>query len=206
MSTKPLSKRKLEVDNQIEQAPDFKGEMANIVKNEVLEKSVTTAWEQLLGKSEKSKGPYEQIMQEGEFIEFSAEEKKSEAAPAIDYVREILTTTQATQKRENSELRAKIQEITIELKKISKSSREIEAVIKDVNIDMLPEDPGKYHINFFEWLLLTVQTARIRVEESANWASAVTGKSTKKDFWSLARKHGTSYQLSGERVVAQQVG
>ena len=117
-----------------------------------------------------------------------------------------MTTSEQRQKQENRELRTKIEEITIELKKLSKSSKELEVTIKDVNIDLLPEAPGKYHVNFFEWILLTIQIARVRVEESANWASTVTGKRAKKDYWSLSRKHGTSYQLSGERAVAQQVG
>jgi hypothetical protein len=201
-------KRKLEQDrNQIEQNLDLKKEMAKSFKNELLEKSVTTAWEQILGtpKTQKEQDNTQTIT-EGEVVNIYSKEKGAEIQPAIDYTREILTTTEVSQKKEHNEIKSRIEEIIIELKEISKSSKLLQTTIKDVNMDIIPQAPGKYHVNFFEWILLTLHTARIRVEESANWASAVIGKRAKKDFWTLARKHGTSFQLSSERAVAQQVG
>lgn len=207
MATKPHSKRKLEVDrNQIESIDDLRKETTRILKNDVLEKSVTTAWEQILGISGKKTHQTEGELAEGQELVFEQKEVRVEAQPAIEYAREIIHAGEITTRRENQEVRAKIEEITIELKKISESSNVLEATIKDVNIDMLPETPGKYHLNFFEWLLSTLQVARVRVENSANWATSVVGKRAKKDFWSNVRKHGTQYQLSSERVVSQQVG
>lgn len=202
-----LKRTKREIDrNHMESVEDTRKELTQTVKNEVLEKSVTTAWEQLLGKREAPKTRVEGDLKEGEPLTLSRREKAKSIEPAINYASEIVNSSEKSARRENQELRIRVEEIVIELKKLSKSSKQLEASIKDVNIDILPETPGKYHLNFFEWLLASLKTARIKVEESASWVSVVTGKRTKKDFWSLARKHGTSYQLSSERVVAQQVG
>jgi hypothetical protein len=70
----------------------------------------------------------------------------------------------------------------------------------------MPAKPGKYHLNFFEWMLVTIQNARMRIEDSAAWVGVVSGKKNKKDYWNLAKSHGTSFMLSGERVAATQVG
>lgn len=206
-SRSTLKRTKREVDqNQVESVEDLRKELVKGVKSEVLEKSVTTAWEQLLGISKSETNQDTGDLREGEELTLSKKERRLEVEPAIDYAGEIIHAQERSAKRENRELTVRVEEIIVELKKISKSSKQIEVAVRDVNLDLLPEAPGKYHLNFFEWLLITLQTVRIRVEESASWASVVSGKRAKKDFWSLARKHGTSYQLSGERVVAQQVG
>ena len=97
-------------------------------------------------------------------------------------------------------------ELRIEIAKLAQSSSELEAVVQDVNLDNLPEAPGKLHVNFFEWIVLQLRTARIRVENSVSWSNAVLGKGNKKKYWNLAQKHRTSFSLSSERVVAQQTG
>jgi hypothetical protein len=35
---------------------------------------------------------------------------------------------------------------------------------------------------------------------------ALAGKKAKKGYWDSAKKHGTSFTLSSDRVVSQQVG
>ena len=111
-----------------------------------------------------------------------------------------------TSNETNRQLNTKIEELRIEIAKLAKSSTQLEVMVKDVSIERVGPNPGKYHLNFFEWVLATIQIARIRVEESTNWLSTVSSKSRKRDYWSSAKKHGTSFMLSGERVVAQQTG
>jgi hypothetical protein len=175
------------------------------LKNE-LQLDVTRAWEQLLGKSLKTTQKESYELQEGEEVDFSKKEKKVQIAPAIDYFAEIIHSEKRISAEQNRELSAKIEEIRIEITKLAKSSKQLEMVVKDVSIEKIGPNPGKYHLNFFEWVFASIQTARIRVEESTSWLSIVSTKSRKKDYWSLSKKHGTSYMLSGERVVAQQTG
>lgn len=144
-------------------------------------------------------------LSEGEEIVFS-KVKKLEVEAAYDYKGEILHFEQKGTQRENYELRTRIEQITIELKKLAKSSKELEVTFKNVTVEQLPVNPGKYQLNFFEWMLVTIQNARMRIEDSAAWIGVVSGKKNKKDYWMLAKKHGTSFSLSGERTAATQTG
>lgn len=145
-------------------------------------------------------------LNEGVEIIFPKKEKTVNIEPGIDYLREIVHAETRINRKEQTQLEAKIQEIVIELKKLSQSSKELELEFKDITVATLPTTPGKYHLNFFEWMLITIQNARMRVEDSAAWVNVIAGKKGKKDYWSLAKAHGTSFSLSGERVVAQQTG
>jgi hypothetical protein len=94
----------------------------------------------------------------------------------------------------------------LELKQLSKSVKGLETQVRDVDTNMLPPTPGKYHETFFEYLLTVLKNARIRIEDSSNWLSVVAKKASRKGYWGMAKKHGTSYTLSADRAVAQQVG
>jgi hypothetical protein len=214
MTTKTSKKQLGNVDtNPIEQQIS---QGVSVIKQAIKDEAqaeINTLWRQLLRPTKEmtkedikqpvNEGPVKTgDLSEGEELIFS----KQEIQPAIDYVNEILHSQEKTTQKENQELRVKIEEITIELKKLSKSSKELELTFRDVDVETLPQAPGKYHLNFFEWILITIRNTRMRVEESASWIGVVSGKKAKKDYWALAKKHGTSYMLSGERVVAQQVG
>ena len=93
----------------------------------------------------------------------------------------------------------------VELKQLSSSVKQLETQVKDVDMGMLPQTVGKYHENFFEFVLTSLRNARIKIEDSTNWLSAV-GKKAKKGFAANAKKSGTSYTLSADRAVSQQVG
>src|SRR3989344_5698474 len=67
-------------------------------------------------------------------------------------------------------------------------------------------NPGKYHVSFFEWVLLLVRQARMKVEDSSAWLGAFKSKKAKKQYWSMFKKHGTTFGLSNERVVSTQTG
>lgn len=164
------------------------------------------AMRQMLGVKEDSNQKTSGDLSEGQDIVFPKKEKRVDIEPGIDYFREIIHAETRISKKSEAQLETKIQEIIIELKKLSESSKELQLEFKDISVATLPVKPGKYHLNFFEWMLVTIQNARMRVEDSAAWVSVISGKKGKKDYWTLAKSHGTSFSLSGERVVAQQVG
>jgi hypothetical protein len=181
---------------------------ASALKGEA-EEDISRAWKQLLGLSEAktdTKSNESHDLREGEEFVLPKRENKVNIAPAIDYVSEILHAERRISSEDSRNLNAKIEQLRIEITKLAKSSSELEVVVKDISIESVGPNPGKYHLNFFEWVLATIQAARIRIEDSANWLSSVSTKSQKKGFWNSVKKHGTSYMLSGERAVAQQVG
>ncbi|MCL4353404.1 DUF5660 domain-containing protein [Patescibacteria group bacterium] len=181
---------------------------------------VNALWNQLLGASKQAKkedikhtsneGPVGQNdfieMREGEEIVLGKSERMAEIEPAIDYFSEIINATERASSQEQRELSQKIEEVRVEIAKLAKSSTELEVIVKDVTIENIIPNAGKYHLNFFEWLLVTLQSARIKIEDSTSWLTVISAKTHKKGYWPSAKAYGTSFTLSGERNVATQVG
>jgi ElaB/YqjD/DUF883 family membrane-anchored ribosome-binding protein len=74
--------------------------------------------------------------------------------PGIDYHREIVHTESRAQKREVSEIEQKIQQIIYELQRLTASSEVLKQEFKEVTTDTHIVNPGKYHLSFFEWMLV----------------------------------------------------
>lgn len=182
------------------------------VRNE-LNQEWQTFMRQALGTAEQASKKIKAIegeLSEGEEVSFAKEktEKRTEIEPGIDYKREVIHAETINVQRENMQLKGQLEQIRVELKKIVETSKELEATFKEVAKETVQRTvtPGKYHVNFFEWMLATIQTARVRIESSASWIGAISGKKSKRDYWSLSQSQGTSFSLSGERVVSQQTG
>jgi hypothetical protein len=102
-----------------------------------------------------------------------------------------------------------LREIMAEIKKLADSSKALQVQFKAVAVEQYVVKPGKYHKNFFSWLLSVIRAARMKVEDSGAWLSAAKGKHAKKgSYWANAdaKVGGTSFSLSGERNVSNQVG
>jgi uncharacterized protein DUF5660 len=142
----------------------------------------------------------------------SASEKHAEKAPhrqaeaAIDYHKNIVENRKQASKSEVREMQRNIEQIKVELSKLITSSQVLKLEFAEVSVEQTSPTIGEYHINFFEWMLVVIRTAREKVEDSNAWLGTVKGKGAKKDYWGMFKKHGTTFGLSGERAVATQVG
>jgi len=208
---KQFDKNSIEaVRNPFEDVVGIKNLPREMVKQTVGEskKMASGFIEQLLGiNGFKSSGE----MTPGQEIDLSVKREKKEKVEkrveaGIDYISEILHGEKRISRHEQAELNQRIDQLLGELHKLAQSSKSLEVEFKQVVVEQRPVMAGKYHVNFFEWLLSVVRAARIKVEESSSWLGAISGKKSKKDYWGMAKKHGTSFSLSGERVVATQVG
>jgi len=184
----------------------------SVVKNvnEELKRETHLAWDMSLGLGEfgaKRSGE----MQQGEEIVL-AQKKQEEKTKlkniegGINYSSEIIHAERRTTQETNREIKMSVQEILVELKKIKGMSKEIEFQFRDVDTINMPENPGKYHLNFFEWVLSVVRSARMKIEDSKAWLTSVSSKSAKREHWTSNKKQGTQFGLSGERSVATQTG
>lgn len=126
--------------------------------------------------------------------------------PGIDYRREILEGGKKILHENTRLIQTKVEEILIEIKKIASAQKELEVELGEVTIEQRIVSPGKYHLNFLEWLLSVIRLARTKIEDSSAWLSAFQSKKTKKQYWAMFKKHGTTFGLSNERVVATQTG
>lgn len=176
---------------------------------------INDAWKQLLGGQEKKsqqhakKGdmkPGEAVNLKQKGYEKPEEKEKPHIEAGIDYKREIIYGTEMSERRNNRELETKLQEIVIELKRLASSSKVLQAEFREVTMEQRITKPGKYHVNFFEWVLTVVRSARMRVEDSGAWLSTMKNKKKSKSYWEQFKKKGTTFALSNERNVATQVG
>lgn len=154
-------------------------------------------------------------LQEGQELDLADLNQKKEShgkvdlEPGIDYRREILHGSERIKNQETQVLARQIESIVIELKRLAASSKELEIEFKDVVVEERIVKPGKYHQSFFEWMLIMIRNARIRVEDASAWLSVMHGKKNKRqsqNYWQMFKKHGTTFGLSNERVLATQTG
>ena len=128
---------------------------------------------------------------------------------AIDYHgrfrNEIVHSRERASKGEMNEMRQNIEQIKKELSKLIESSHILKLEFAEVSVEQTV-NVGAYQLNFFEWMLAVIRSAREKVEDSNAWLGTVKGKGAKKDYWGMFKKHGTTFGLSGERSVATSVG
>ena len=135
-------------------------------------------------------------------------DKKSEhntAAPAIDYHREIAESDRIASNENQQVMQSQIQEILFELKKITEASAEMAMEFKEVTIEQRIENPGEYHVNFFQWMLSVVRAARAKIEDSGAWLNTMKSKKGQRNYWSMFKKHGTTFdfQMSASWLLRQ---
>lgn len=130
---------------------------------------------------------------------------KKEAA--INYGSDVLQHAERATHQEAREISQKLQEIMNELRRLVSTSKVLEMEFADVSVEQAPTQAGEYHLNFFDWLLLTIRAARQKVEDSGAWLATAKNKGGKKGgYWGMFKKHGTTFGLSNERSVATQTG
>lgn len=135
------------------------------------------------------------------------QERKPAIAAGNNYHAEIARGSELANKRESRELKMQIEQIMEELKRLVDSSDKVlQMAYADVTVASRPTVVGKYHTNFFAFLLLVIRQARQKVEDSGAWLSVAKSKGGKKSYWGQFKKNGTSFGMSGERSTATQTG
>lgn len=160
--------------------------------------------------TEVSHGPKKGELKQGQEISLkkqveTAEVKSERIQRHIEVIKEYSGETRETQ-QESMELRARIDTILVELKGLAKANAQIEVVFKRVAQEEVPEKPGKYHLTFFEWALISIKRLRVQAESSANFMQVFASKKQQKSYWNQAKKQGTSFTLHHDRNVATQTG
>ncbi len=219
------SKKKInQVKNTHETEKSLMGQFSDSVKKDLGQGAVDDLWEQLLGTSLKKGKAQEaqtandveqnaaKFADKGDIFSKSSTDRSEirkaspEIAAAIDYHGEVARQSENTSKKEVHQMNTQIQEVMIELRQLINSSKVLQMEFAGIAVEDKPPVVGKYHVNFFEWMLIAIRSAREKVEDSGAWLQAMKGKGKSKNYWGMFKKHGTTFGLSGERAVATQVG
>lgn len=152
------------------------------------------------------KGKFSGELEEGKEVALAKQEKKAaHNSQHQEYFREINNPEQKRQ-QEQATIVQKINEILLELKKLTNSASEMKVVHKEIAAEQAPVKAGIYHLNFYEFLLTVLRSARIKLDEGASWKTAFASKKKQRSYGAMAKKHGTSYTLSSERSTVTQTG
>lgn len=204
--------KKTKVLRQTVDSREILKDLPNEIKNTLVDQAgkdlMFDLWSQMLGTKDKHQAqqPKAGDLKPGEEVSLKEEKKLHNVEPGINYAREIVHGEKRIHAQNEQQTKARIQDILIEIKKLTNSSKELQVQFKEVVMEQVPTDAGKYHTNFVEWVLVMIRSARERVDNAVSWTSAMKSKRGQRQYWSLFKKHGTSFGLSGERVVATQVG
>lgn len=139
-------------------------------------------------------------------LENKAKKTESRIEAAIDYHRDILRSGEQLSKQEIQSMSSQVQQIKMELQSLVASSKMLQMEFAQITMEQPTANVGKYHTNFFEWVVNMIRDARKKVEDASSWINAAKGKGNKKSYWGMFKKHGTSFGLSNERAVSTQVG
>lgn len=224
MATKTTKKKYSNEDwaDQFEALYNLPKQTANAFTDE-MQSSISNTWEQLLGYSEYSSENVKKLqgdLQEGKPLDVKAleqqkanaqdkakEKKIEQLQPGLEYHREFQARHESRVYSENQQaMQQQIRQILSELRKLAATSKQLSVELKQVTMEETPEEVGKYHLTFFEWLLGVVQKARERVEESQTWLATFKSKKGQNGYWNMFKKHGTTFGMSNERNVATQTG
>lgn len=183
------------------------------VKSDLLKEGMHDFWNQLLKTEQKFQNLHGEL-NEGQELDVASLEGKSKQKLDIDpgleygkeYTRGVLHYQEQATRVESHEIRQQIEQIMVEIKRLVDTSTVLEAQFQEVTTEYTPAKAGKYHQNFFEWMLTMIRSAREKIDDSGAWLQAIASKKGKKQYWSMFKKHGTTFGLSNERVVATQTG
>lgn len=213
------SKRRHEAQYEIEDV-DLPKQIISEVEKQAKQVS-DNFWEQLLGLDNTSDKKGESVIFDLSNLRKSTAEKnnevkpqkkktKAEIQPGIDYHKEyyegIVRFSENASSRESAFENRKIEQVMAEIRKLAVSTKRLQAEFGLITVEEAPVNPGKYYVNFFEWVLIMVKQARQKVEDSNSWLETVKGKKKKKGYWGMAKDHGTSFSQANERFVATSTG
>ena len=173
------------------------------IASDVVGGMADSAFSQIFGKMEEpgTIKPNEEI----KFDNLPQERLRHEEIHGFQKQRESLEQNVFSYK-ESVELKRTIEELVKQIKMLAKSTQSLSQEVSIAAMEEMPVNPGKYHVNFFEWLIGMIKSLRERVDESRSWLSVFQSKKKQKGYWNMFKKHGTSFGLSNERVVSTQTG
>jgi len=184
----------------------------------VFEKSVKQTKDSVANElSETLRGVKKQIiglekeLREGDetLLETKQEDKLEKRPISVEhqaYVREILNTSSREENEERQQISVQIEEIRAEIVKLKETSSEMELVFDETTSQDIPEKPGKYHLAFYEWVLLSIKTTRKKMEEVNILGRIFQSRKREKQYLGMAKKYGTSFTLNHERAIVRQTG
>lgn len=146
----------------------------------------------------------------GESVEMAAvisgkEEENKKLKAQIVLERNLAGEESRLAQEKMNELRVQLQAITIEIGKLAASTGNLATQTEIAMVEM-PQNPGIYHVIFFEKVLEFLQSFRQKIDQAAVWLQSTNKRSQKKNYWSMYKKKGSSFLLSPDHYLQRSAG
>lgn len=183
---------------------DFSGQSTNLLKNtseDFLRELMGIAKAQVKRSGE---------MVPGEPLDMSSvlagkEEENKKLRAQISLERNLSSDEKRLSQEKMQELKVQLQAITVEISKLAASTGNL-ATQTEIAMIEVPNDPGVYHVIFFEKVLKFLQSFRTKIDSATTWLQSSNKRAEKKNYWSQYKKKGTSFLLSGESYLQRSAG
>lgn len=140
----------------------------------------------------------------------STESKPSKKENPVTGNKEVMVFSNSMSKEDERmyiETRKLINEIRSQIQLLKDSEKAISSEISRIETGQIPEKPGKYYKNFFEWLLSTISQLLQKAEDSQAWLGVFAQKQKKRlNYLQLLKKKGTQYGMSSELAINRSIG
>jgi hypothetical protein len=133
------------------------------------------------------------------------EEENHRLKVQISLERNMASDERALTDRRLQEIRVQLQAITVEISKLAASTGEL-ATQTEIAMIEVPNDPGIYHIVFFEKVLEFLQSFRQKIDIASTWLASSNKRAEKKNYWSMYKKKGSSFLLSPDHYLQRSAG
>ena len=123
----------------------------------------------------------------------------------IAFERRLLEEERAETQKKTNELKVQLQALMQEAAFLAQSTQTLNESVK-VAVLQAPAQPGIYHLFFFEKLIEFIQSFRQKIDSAAVWLTALNKRAEKKNYWTMYKKKGASFLLSGEHYLQRSAG
>jgi hypothetical protein len=146
----------------------------------------------------------------GESIEMSAvltgkEEENKKLRAQISFERNLAAQENRLAQEKMNELRVQLQAVAAEIAKLAASTGNL-ATQTEIAMIEVPQNPGIYHVIFFEKILEFLESFRKKIDQAAVWLESTNKRSQKKNYWSMYKKKGSSFLLSPDHYLQRSAG
>lgn len=137
----------------------------------------------------------------GESVSFT----NKEAAKQVAFERYLLQEEKMVFEEKTNQLRLELQAIMQEVQYMAKATANLGLEVKTAAFQA-PNNPGKYHLVFFEKILETIRSFRKKIENAGVWLAGVNKRSQKKGFWNQYKQQKSSFLLNPESYNSRSAG
>lgn len=136
---------------------------------------------------------------------FETDEMVRKQQDQLMFERRLFSEIQQVSERKLGELRFKLKVLAEEALKVAASAGSLGQETKTALMQNIVV-PSEYQINFLQSIIDNLVKFRKTIDSAVNWMQESNKRRQKKNYWSMYKKKGSSFLLSGESYSQRSAG